>query len=94
MSIPETGGGRATAEFVGVGPIDSLRCVLNGATISNDCECNVATGDVASFPGRFVGGGKRFPLPDPTNRPGNEATGDVVMHEVSQPLRLTTIIQL
>ena len=26
---------------------------------------------VVSFPGRFVGGGKRFP--PPTNRPGNEA---------------------
>ena len=60
VSIAETGGGRATAEFVGVGPIDSFRCVLNGVTLSNDCECHAAT-------------------------------GDVVMHEASQPLRLTTI---
>lgn len=31
-------GGRATAEFVGVGPVDSFLCTLNGDTLSDSCK--------------------------------------------------------
>ena len=31
-------GGRATAEFAGVGPVDSFRCTLNGETLSDPCK--------------------------------------------------------
>lgn len=31
-------GGRARAEFVGVGPVDSFQCTLNGDTLSDTCK--------------------------------------------------------
>ena len=31
-------GGRATAVFVGVGPVDSFQCTLNGDTLSDSCK--------------------------------------------------------
>ena len=32
-------GGVVTAEFVGVGPVESFLCTLDGVVLSNPCEC-------------------------------------------------------
>ena len=32
-------GGLATAQFVGIGPIESFRCTVNGDTVNNPCKC-------------------------------------------------------
>lgn len=41
-------GGRATAEFTGIGPATRFQCTLNGDTVSNPCKFGMRKGQTYS----------------------------------------------